>query len=97
MDNPTPDLESSLGPAEWSILRPHFVRGAVFVVSISLDLLKVGRAIASDDTTQVAAWLKDGSLTRPTQAQAKDWDTTPARTFQSIVVAPYVLMQEISN
>jgi hypothetical protein len=97
MDNPNPDLESSLGPAEWSILRPHFVRGAVFLVSNSLDLLTVARRIAGDDTTQVAAWLNSGNLTRPTEAQARDWDATPSKTFQSIIVAPYVLMQEISN
>ena len=93
----TEPLESTLGPAEWSILRPHSQRGALFVVSPTLDLMTVARAVAGDDTARVSAWLASGKLTRPTPEQLTSWDSTPSRTFESIVVAPYVLMRELAS
>lgn len=97
MSTETPDLESSLGPAEWSILKPHAARGAVFWVSPHLDLLTVARAVADDDTARVSSWLKSAELARPTESQLESWDSTPSRTFKSIVVQPYVLMQELPS
>lgn len=95
MSSASPDLESSLGPAEWSILKPHATRGAVFWVSPHLDLLSVAQAVAEDHTAQVSVWLKSGELARPTETQLASWDATPSRTFKAIVVQPYVLMQEL--
>jgi hypothetical protein len=92
-----PELESTLGHAEWSILRPHSKRGALFIVSHPLELLEVARAVADDDTARVSTWLASGKLTRPTPEQLTSWDSTPSRTFESIVVAPYVLMREIDS
>ncbi len=90
-------LESTLGPAEWSILRPHSQRNALFVVSPTLDLMTVARAVASDDTARVSEWLSSGSLARPTASQIAEWDAAPSRTFEAIVVAPYVLMRELAS
>ena len=69
----------------------------MFWVDLKLDLIQVAQSIAEDNTAQVASWLKSGELQRPTQEQVEDWDKTPARIFKSIVVQPYVLIQEISN
>jgi hypothetical protein len=90
-------LESTLGHAEWSILRPHSRRGALFLVSSPLPLLEVARAVAEDDTARVSEWLSTGQLARPTASQVATWDATPSRTFESIVVAPYVLIREFDS
>ncbi len=93
----TEPLESTLGHAEWSILRPHSQRGALFVVSPPLSVLEAARAVAQDDTARVSKWLSSGRLARPSLEQLQAWDATPSRTFESIVVAPYVLMRELDS
>lgn len=97
-DGPMDDgLKESLGPAEWSLLRPHHERGAVFLVATNLDLLTTARAIAKDDTSRVSGWLATGSLRRPGPTETTEWDRNPSRTFKSVIVQPYVLIQQIGN
>ena len=93
----TEPLESTLGHAEWSILRPHSQRGALFVVSPPLSVLEAARAVAQDDTARVSEWLSSGRLARPTASQIAEWDAAPSRTFEAIVAAPYVLMRELAS
>ena len=88
-------LKETLDEAEWDWLRDHAQRDAVIVVARELDLLQAGEAIASDDSKQVGAWIQQGLLQKPTAQQLKEWDTTPTRRFMSLVVSPYVLMQEL--
>jgi hypothetical protein len=94
-DSQSPRLDDTLGPAEWSILKPHSNRNAVFLVLPPLDLLSVGQALEKDDTEKVSAWLKSSLLVRPSSDQIATWNATPSKTFQTLVVAPYVLIQEI--
>jgi hypothetical protein len=90
-------FEDTHGPAEWSILKPHADRGALFLVAPSLVLLDVAKAIADDDTTRVKSWLSEQKLARPSPDQLKTWATTPSKTFESVVVAPYVLIRELES
>jgi len=94
-DSESPRLEDTLGPAEWSILKPHSDRNAVFLVLAPLDLLTVGQALEKDDTEKVSAWLQSSLLLRPSSDQIASWNATPSKTFQTLVVAPYVLIQEV--
>ena len=94
-DSQSPRLEDTLGPAEWSIIKPHSDRNAVFLVLPPLDLLSVGQALEKDDTDRVSSWLKSSLLVRPSSDQIATWNATPSKTFQTLVVAPYVLIQEI--
>lgn len=94
-DADSPRLEDTLGPAEWSILKPHSDRNAVFLVMPPLELLTVGRALEADDTERVSQWLKSSQLLRPSSDQITSWNATPSKTFQTLVVAPYVLIQEV--
>ena len=54
-------------------------------------------AVAGDDTARVSEWLSSGSLARPTASQIAAWNAAPSRTFEAIVVAPYVLMRELAS
>ena len=80
--------------AEWSWLKAHQERGALFIVSISLNLNEVVTAIATDQKVQVAQWLQSGNLARPHAEQLLAWDATPTRRFLTAIVQPYVLIQE---
>lgn len=88
-------LKETLDEAEWSWLRDHALRDGIIIVARDLELLAAGEAIASDDSRQVSTWIQQGLLKKPTAAQLQQWDATPTRRFMSLVVSPYVLMQEL--
>jgi len=88
------DLEKTLDEAEWTLIKPHAERDVVIIVSQTLDLLTVGEAIASDMSKQVQAWIEQGFLVKPTQEQMDAWDQESDRKFMSLVVQPYVLIQD---
>lgn len=88
------DLETLLDEAEWNWLQPHAERDVVLVVDPGLDLLDVGVAIASDNTTSVHQWITQKLLCKPSGAQLSDWNTDQAKRFHALIVRPYVLIQE---
>lgn len=88
------ELEKTLDEAEWNWLKPHAQRGALIIVAQSLQLLSVGDAIAQDAAQQVQEWIEQGLLSKPTQQQMDAWDQEPGRKFLSLVVQPYVLIQD---
>jgi hypothetical protein len=87
-------LQASLDEAEWSWLKAHSDRGAVIWVSPGLPIVEVGVRIAGDDTTAVRGWLSTGQLRKPTHEQLASWEALPTTRFWSLVVQPYVLIQE---
>lgn len=88
------ELKKTLDEAEWSWLKPHADRDAVILVAQSLDLISVGDAIALDAVQQVQEWVAQGLLAKPTIDQMSAWDLEPGRKFLSLVVQPYVLIQD---
>ena len=90
-------LKEEILNAFWRDLKIHAERQALFLVTPHLDLVDVGEAIVSDDTKQVGEWITDASIQRPTPVQIEAWDQDPTRSFRSLIVAPYVLMQELGH
>lgn len=80
--------------AEWSWLKPHALRDAIVIVAQNLHLLTVAEAIALDSSAQIQEWISQGLLTKPTQEQMDAWDQESGRKFMSLVVQPYVLIQD---
>lgn len=93
-DSPDASLAQTLDEAEWSWIKPHLLRDAVIFVENELDLLGVARALAADDSFQVQAWIQSGKIRKPSSEQVAQWDATPSKRFLSLVVQPYVLIQE---
>lgn len=89
--------ERSLGPVHFSDLRAHLARGAVFVVAPSLALLEVADALARDDRVRVAAWLEAGLLARPSAADVARWEAISGDIAVTVVVQPFVLLQELAT
>lgn len=84
------------GSIEWSELVRHFAKGMVVVIGADLDLIEVAERFAADDQTQVAAWIEQDKISRAQDDDARRWHENDS-TFWSVVVAPWVLVQEKSN
>ena len=100
MDEVEPDLRTRLNAETaklvWPELERHFARGAVIRVHQSLDLIDVAVSVSEDDKEKVEAWMKAGLVDHPSMAEAKGWvERQPD--FWSVVVAPWVLIQEVSE
>ncbi len=88
------ELVENLDEAEWEWLIPHAKRDAVFVVDPGLDLLDVGVAIASDNVSSVQVWIGEQLIYKPSAAQLADWNGDRTKRFNTLIVQPYVLVQE---
>ena len=80
----------------WLELQRHFARGVVLVAESTLDFLDVATALASDDVESTGAWMRAGLLHKATDDDARRWDEAQA-TFRAVVVAPWVLVQELPS
>lgn len=90
-------LESDLLQGGWTDLQPHAERQAVFVVDPSLILVDVAFNVARDNVKAISLWLEQGLLARPTPNQLADWNADPGREFRFLIVAPYVLIQNLAH
>ncbi|MCC5642064.1 DUF2288 domain-containing protein [Nostoc sp. CHAB 5824] len=89
------ELTEILDEAEWEWLIPHVQRDAVILVSLELNLVDVGVAIASDNIPSVEQWIDKQLIAKPTIVQVGEWNGDPTKRFNTLIVQPYVLAQEI--
>ncbi|BAY75575.1 hypothetical protein NIES25_20210 [Nostoc linckia NIES-25] len=89
------ELTENLDQAEWEWLIPHVQRDAVILVALELNLVDVGVAIANDNTPSVEQWINEKLITKPTTTQLGQWNTDVTKRFNTLIVQPYVLVQEI--
>jgi hypothetical protein len=87
-------LRASLDQAEWSWIARHLERDAVIVVTLKLDLVEVAAKVAEDDTAAIQGWISQGHVRKPTREELEAWGQAPDRKFATLVVQPYVLIQE---
>jgi hypothetical protein len=91
------ELLETLDEAEWEWLIPHVQRDAVILVSQDLDLLDVGEAIANDNTSSVQQWIERQLITKPSVTQVGQWNSDRTKRFNTLIIQPYVLVQEMGN
>ena len=89
------ELAEMVGPAEWKWLSPHANRDAVVLVDQKLELAEVGAALATDDVTTVNRWIEEELIKKPTPDQLETWDQDSEKRFQSLIVQPFVLVQDL--
>ncbi len=58
-------------------------------------MVACAEAIARDDADTVRAWLTRGALRRPDAQERATWPDDPDRRWLALVVAPFVLVQEL--
>ncbi|MDM9385122.1 MULTISPECIES: DUF2288 domain-containing protein [unclassified Chlorogloeopsis] len=88
------ELTENLDEAEWEWLVPHMLRDAVIVVNPELDILDVGVAIASDNVSEVQIWIDEALIAKPSTTQMTEWNSDRAKRFNTLIVQPFVLVQE---
>ena len=90
-------LAEELAPAPWQTLIPHAKRDALIVVSSQLSLLEVGLAIAQDNTLSVQHWISEQLICKPDSEQLTIWNKHPEQEFNTLIVQPYVLIQNTDS
>ena len=89
-------LNNETGRVTWRELEGHFARGAVVKVARELDLIDIAACIAGDEADRFSALLESGQVNPATPVDAEDWGRRDA-SFWGVVVAPWVLVQEIAE
>lgn len=92
----TDELTQNLDEAEWSWLIPHAQRNALIVVTEGLGLVEVGVAIATDNAMAVQRWISEALVYKPSPEQLGNWNQQQDKRFQSLIIQPYVLIQELN-
>ena len=87
------ELTEMMTAAKWEWLEPHVYRDAVIIVDPQLDLVEVGVAIATDQSTQVQRWIAEAQLTKPSITQQIRWSKLGNVEFMTIIVQPFVLVR----
>ena len=87
-------LDENLDEAEWEWLIPHVQRDSVIIVTSELDLLEVGEAIAADKASTVQNWIDEALIAKPSAAQIGEWNMQREKRFDTLIVQPFVLVQE---
>lgn len=77
----------------WSSLQRFFAQGTAVWVDQGLDLVEVALAIAEDSAERVGSWMSEGSVSKVSDQQARDWIERDALVW-AVVVRPWVLVQE---
>ena len=78
----------------WPELERHFARGVVIKVAPGLDLVDAALSVAENNAATVEAWLADSRIARAELADAEAWHACQPM-FWAVVVAPWVLVQEV--
>ena len=89
------ELAKDLDQAEWEWLIPHVKRDSVLIIAKELNLVDVGIAIASDNLRSVQHWISEQLIQKPSETQLSDWNSSPQKRFNTLIVQPYVLIQEL--
>lgn len=91
------ELTESLDEAEWNWLAPHARRHSLIVVDLQLNLVDVGVAIANDNVASVQHWIDESLIYKPSDEQVADWNLEQNKRFSTLIIQPYVLIQEFAT
>lgn len=89
-------LNGETAKVSWAEMQRHHARGVVVRVDGALDLVAVAVAMAQDDGAAIGGWMQSGQVGKVTDDQARDWLARDPMLW-SVVVAPWVLVQEKSS
>jgi len=88
-------LNAQTGILNWTELARHFARGIVVCVDPSEDLVEVAECLVKDSRDILEQLLLQGKLHRAADVDAIRWQENDAE-FWAVVVAPWVLVQELN-
>jgi hypothetical protein len=88
-------LQESIDEAQLEWLKPFIQKEMAILVCEGLNLVEVGEAIAADNTTAVSRWISEQLISKPDPDRLANWNNSPDKRFNALIVQPYVLIQEI--
>ena len=87
-------LAKFMGEVDWGYLKPHFQSECLYFVDPSQDMIKVGEAMAADESALVKGWLKSGDLVKIEAIHAFQWEGGTTQ-FEALVISPFVLCRPL--
>ena len=87
-------LNAQTGRISWPELARYFARGLVVCLAQGEDLVAVAETLISDDTGNIERLHAEGRLHRALDEDAMRWQEEGTE-FWAVVVAPWVLVQEV--
>lgn len=89
-------LHGETSKLPWVDLEKHFARGVLFKVAKGTDILDVAIVMSRDDKDTLEKWINDKIVSGAEIEDAKKWHEASASLW-TVVVAPWVLVQEIES
>lgn len=89
-------LHGEVGRIRWRALQRFFAQGVVLKVDTKRDLVKVAALFVNDSSTHLSNLLATSEVIVPGNEQAREWFHEDAELW-SIVVAPFVLVQQLTD
>lgn len=87
-------LNAQTGKIEWQQLVRHFARGVVVCVQQGQDLVAIAECLVNDQADEINGLYQKGILHRALDEDAFRWEENKTQ-FWAVVVAPWVLVQEV--
>ncbi len=90
-------IEEGVCESDWTALYDHYLRDALIMVDISLNLVDVGLKVANDQTQIMQDWINKGLIGKPIKSQTETWSMDDQKKFLFVIVQPYVLAQVMEH
>lgn len=87
-------LNAQTGKISWPELARPFARDVVICVAAGQDLVKIAEKLVQDRAGEITDMYETGALHRARDDDARRWQKEETQ-FWAVVVAPWVLVQEI--
>lgn len=89
------DIKQQLDICVWQLIEPHVEKSNLFIIADELDFAEVALDIVSDNTDRVGSLLAKHQIFRIAPEMSYTWNKIPDKKFRMIVLAPYLLIQEV--
>ena len=90
------DLAGQTAPMRFSELARWYAQGKMLVIDKHCDLVELGCYFVNDHSAAIEPLIANGSIKPANDALARRWTEKDARLW-ALVVAPFVLAQEMPN
>jgi|TARA_B110000483_G_scaffold237598_1_gene312629 hypothetical protein len=85
-------LNQDTARIRWSSLNQYDYQDAIIQVDAQLDLIEVASEFASDNVTQVQAWMEKSLVAKISEEKVQLWLTQDPELW-AVVVSPWILVQ----
>jgi hypothetical protein len=89
-------LNAQAGRISWTELSVHFARGRLLILSPGQDMIAIAAKIIEDNAFSLEQLISASCLRRAEDKDAIEWQNRQSE-FWAVVVAPWVLVQEVAR